>query len=216
MALGRLILSPFWPLCADLCDNRPPNAQTAISQLLFVRLNPIFFTIPHLDEPCKYIYALQMAWGQIVLSPFWPFCTVLCVNHPPNAQTAVSQLLFVLLSPISSPFLIWMQIASIFMHCNWIWAGSFYVHFGPFVLFCVSIVPHPPMAQTAISQLLFVRLSPISSPFLIWMGLGSNIMRCKWFWYGTFCLHLVSSVLWCVSIVPHMPKLPYLSFYLPI
>ena len=40
-----------------------------------------------------------MALWPLVLSAFWPFCTVLCVNRPPNAQITISQLLFVRLTP---------------------------------------------------------------------------------------------------------------------
>ena len=47
----------------------------------------------------KYFYGMKMALGWIVLAEFWPFCTVLFVDCPPNTQTAMSRLLFIRLTP---------------------------------------------------------------------------------------------------------------------
>ena len=57
---------------------------------------------------------------------------------------------------------------------------------------------------------------PISSPFLICMILASIFMRCKLLWDWSFWLHFYPSALFCVSMVPQMPKVPYLIFYLSV
>jgi hypothetical protein len=57
---------------------------------------------------------------------------------------------------------------------------------------------------------------PISSPFLIFMILASISMCCKRLRDGLFWLHFRPSALFCVSMVPQIPKLPYLGLYLSV
>ena len=113
--------------------------------------------------------------------------------------------------PISSPFLICMILASIFMRCKWLWNGSFWPHFGSSALFLCQ--PSPKYTNCHISAYIHP-IDPISSPFLICRIRSIIFMRCKWLWNGLFWQHFGSSALFSVSMAPQIHKLPYLGFYL--
>ena len=112
-----------------------------------------------------------------------------------------------------STFLIWMSLASIFMCCKRLWAGSFCLHFGSSALFCVSTYPKYPNRHISASIHLF---DPISSPFLICTILLSILMCCKWLWAGSFWLNFGPSALFPLWMVPQIPWLPYLGLYLSV
>ena len=154
-----------------------------------------------------------MALGRLVLAAFWLFCTVLCVNGIPNAQTAISRLLFVRLTPSLH-------------HSSSVWSVQVFLcvvngfgtdHFGCILdlLYCfVCQLYHTCLkCHISASNCLF---DPISSPFFICMILVSIFMLCKWLWDGSFWLHFGSSALCCVSMVPQIHKLSHLSFYLSV
>ena len=108
-------------------------------------------------------------------------------------------------APISSPFLICMIPASIFMLCKLIWDCLFWLHFGPSALFCVSI-------ESQIPKLTYLGSRLFTSPHLY--DLVNILIHCKWLWDRSFWLHFGCSALFCVSIVSQIPKLTYLGSHL--
>ena len=106
--------------------------------------------------------------------------------------------------PISSPFLICMSLACILMRCERLWAGLFWLYFGPSALFCVcQSSPKYPNCHILAS---IHQFDPISSSFLMWMSLASILMHWKWLWAGSFWLYFGPSVLFWLSIVPQIPN----------
>ena len=140
MALSRLVLAVFWFFCTVLLVTRTPNTQTAISRLLFVRLTP---SLHHSSSvwSLRVFLCILNGFAMDLLDEFWFVWTVLFVNRTPNTQTAISWLLFVCLTPSLHHFSsVWSL--RVFYALLMLWAGSFWLHFGSSVLFCVSVSLH--------------------------------------------------------------------------
>ena len=137
-------------------------------------------------------------------------CIVLCVNGTPNTQTAISQLLFIRLTPSLHHSSSVRSLRVFLCVVN----GFGTAHFGCILhlLHCFMRQSSPKYPNCHILASIHP-FDPISSPFLICMILSSIFMRCRWLWVGLFWLHFAPSALFRVSMVPQIPKLPYLGFY---
>ena len=134
----------------------------------------------------------------------------LCVNHPPNTQTAISWLLLIRLTPSLHHSSSVRYLREFLRVVNGFGMAPTCCILDLF--HCIVCQPSPKYTNCHISASIHV-FDPISSPFLICMSLVSIYMRCKRLWFGSFFLHFGPSALLCVSIVPQIPKLPYLGFY---
>ena len=154
-----------------------------------------------------------MALKRLVPVAFWTFFTVLCVSHSPNTQTAISRLLFIRLtsslhhsSSVGCLRLFWCVVNGFgTARSGWILD----------LLHCLVRQSHPKYPNCHISASI-CPFDPISSPFVIYRIRSIIFIRSKRLWDGSFWLNFGPSALDRASMVPQIPKLSYLGFYLSV